>query len=179
MKLNICCGKDYREGYTNIDFSKVASDGSPLKVDLEWNLLGDSYPLLLTANCADEIVFRESLEHFNRHNGLKVLGKLHFLLKPGGVLDLSVPNATKQMKILMQMMMNPAPVSFKDFEEAHERFTYWKWHDDLMGATHASDGNDGDSHKTLYTKQTLKPILEYVGFKVLSIDDNIFAKATK
>jgi len=179
MKLNICCGKDYREGYTNVDFSSFASDGNPIKVDLNWNLLGEKWPNsdFEIGNIAEEIVFRESLEHFNRWNGLIVLKKLHHLLKPGGILDLTVPPAEKQLKMYL-MWMNRIE-SIDDFLLAHERFSCLKWHDDLMGATHESDGTDGDSHKTLFSPKMLRLILEHVGFKIVSIDDNIHVKATK
>lgn len=177
MKLNVCCGMDYREGYINIDFASVGSDGKPIKVDKVWNMLTQHPPFDM--DTADEIVFRESLEHFNRWNGTLVLSYLYFMLKPGGTLDLTVPNAIKQVKTLLMHMLNPKELSKQDFTQAHEKFSYWKWHDDLMGATHLSDGNDGDSHKTLYTKQSLKPILEDIGFKIISIDDNIHVKATK
>lgn len=172
MKLNVCCGMDYREGYINIDFANIGSDGNPIKVDLICNVLKDGLPYMEEA---DEIVFRESLEHFNRWNGLDVLRSLYHALKVGGILDLTVPNATKQLKILLAVISQPVG----SFERAHEEGGYWKWHDDLMGATHKSDGTDGDSHKTLYTKQSLRPLLESVGFKIISIDDNIHVKATK
>lgn len=177
MKLNVCCGMDYREGYINVDFSNIGSNGEPIKVDLVCDVLKG---LPYKTSSVDEIVFRESLEHFNRWNGLKVLQELFRVLKIGGLVDLTVPNATKQLKILLTQMLNPAPVPFTaGFLKAHETWSYWKFHDDLLGATHESDGNDGDSHKTLYTKQSLIPILEYTGFKILSIDDNIHVKATK
>lgn len=176
-KINVCCGLDYREGYDNIDFSLVGSNGEKLKVDIACNILTEKLPY--EDSSVDEIRFSEALEHFSRWNGLKVLKELFRVLKPGGKLDLTVPPALKQMKILFQKMLDPKEVSFREFEKAHEMFSYWKWHDDLLGATHESDGTDGDSHKTLYTKQSLKPILEHVGFKIQSIDDNIFVIATK
>ena len=71
-------------------------------------------------------------------------------------------------------------MSPEDFEKAHERpYNYWKAHDDLMGATHRSNGADGDSHVTLFSKNALQTLLEEVGFKIISIDDNIHVKATK
>jgi hypothetical protein len=179
MKLNICCGKDYKEGYTNVDFSNLGSDGTPIKVDLVWNLLSEIWPTseFAKGNCAQEIVFREALEHFNRWNGLVVLRKLFYLLEPGGILDLTVPPAEKQLKMYLMWMNRIDHID--DFLKAHERFSCLKWHDDLMGATHESDGTDGDSHKTLFSSKMLRLILEHVGFRIISIDDNIHVKATK
>lgn len=176
MKLNLGCGSDYKEGYTNVDFSDVSSFGQKIKVDLVHNLL-ETFPF--EDNSADEIVFRETLEHFNRHNGLKVLKEIHRVLKPGGVLDLTVPPAEKQLKIFLQFFKRET--SFEEFEKAHElgTFNFWKCHDDLAGGTRESDGFDGDSHKTFFSKSSLSSILKHVGFKILSIDDNIFVKATK
>lgn len=175
MKLNVCCGMDYREGYINIDFSDIGSDKKPIKVDKKWNILTE--PIPFPVNSVDEIIFRESLEHFNRWNGRWALSQLHAMMKPDGILDLTVPNAKKQMKIFMMQMDNVKHID--DFLFAHERFTALKWHDDLMGATHLSDGTDGDSHKTLYSPNMLRVLLESVGFKIISIDDNIHVKATK
>lgn len=175
IKINVCCGDDYREGYINIDFSDKRSDGKDIKVDLKRDVLKDGLPY---ETCSvDEVVFRESLEHFNRHDGLKILQELYRVLKIGGKLDLTVPPALQQLKILLLQMSNSKNVSITDFFKAHERFSVWKYHDDLMGATR--EGSFGDSHATLFTKEMLKPILEFVGFKVEYIDDNIQVRAIK
>lgn len=169
MKLNVCCGDDYREGYVNIDFSDKRSDGKDIKIDLKRDVLKNGLPY---KDCSvDEIVFRESLEHFNRHDGLKILKELFRVLKTDGKLDLTVPPALQQLKILLIQMSNAKNVTFEDFEKAHEKFSIWKYHDDVMGGTR--EGSIGDSHLTLFTKEMLKPILEHVGFKIESIDDRI------
>lgn len=175
LKVNLCCGMDYREGYTNIDFSEFGSDGKPIKVDMLWDILEDGLPCEL----ADEVVFHESLEHFNRHNGLRVLQTIYAMLKFGGKLSLTVPNATQQLKILLTKMN--ANLSMDDFFNAHEKFSYWKFHDDLMGGTRPSDGMDGDSHKTLWTPSGLRAALEHFGFKIqkIDIDSSIRVEAIK
>jgi len=175
IKLNVCCGDDYREGYINIDFSDKRSDGKPIKVDLILNILNDEFPFPLCN--VDEIIFHESLEHFNRHNGLFVLKKLHSIMKSGAILDLTVPPAKKQLKMFLMQMDNVK--SIEDFTQAHERFSPLKFHDDLMGGTRLSDGFDGDSHKTLYSVNMIKVLLNHVGFSILSIDENIHVKAKK
>jgi predicted SAM-dependent methyltransferase len=176
MKLNLGCGSDYKEGYLNVDFSDVSSEGKKIKGDLIHNLLE---PLPFENNSVNQIVFRETLEHFNRHNGLKVLKEIYRVLSLGGLLDLSVPPAEKQLKLFLQFFRKE--ISFEDFMNAHELGTYnfWKCHDDLAGGTRESNGFDGDSHKTFYSVNSLRSVLEHVGFKIMSIDDNIFVKATK
>ena len=182
MKLNICCGKDYREGYINVDFVDVASDLSPIKVDVVLDVRRRwPWPAL----SVDEIVFRESLEHFNRLDGLDILQKIHYVLKDGGRLDLSVPNSVRQLKMLLAHAARPT--TFEEFINPHQSpWGYWKYHEDLMGATHRSIVNDrdvgqGDSHKTLYTKQTIETVLQAVGFRIESIkeDSSIYVTARK
>lgn len=175
MKLNVCCGGDYREGYINIDFSDTRSDGEPIKVDLKRDVLKDGLPY---ETCSiDEIRFSESLEHFCRFDGLKILKELFRVLKIGGKLDLTVPPALQQMKILLLQMSQAKNVTMTDFLKAHEKWSVWKYHDDLMGATR--EGSQGDSHLSLWTKEMLRPVLEHVGFTIESIDDNIHVTARK
>lgn len=165
LKLNLCCGMDYREDYINIDFSDVGSDGNPIKIDRKLNIL-ESLPY---ETCSiDEIIWHESMEHFNRWNSLKILKEIFRVLKISGQLSLTVPNAERQMKILLSRMNDK--VTIKDFTEAHERFSFWKWHDDLAGATHESDGFDGDSHKSFWSQNSLKMIIEFLGFKIKKFD---------
>ena len=179
MKVNLCCGMDYREGYLNVDNSSLGSDLTKIKVDLFHDIVGG---LPWEDNSVDEIVFREALEHFNRHNGLFILQEIYRVLKPSGLLDLTVPPAERQLKMLVSKLNADPPI--EDFFKAHTTFQYWKWVDDLFGATHRTwvDGKnlgDPDSHKCIYTKKTLSTILKYVGFNLESIDDNIWVKATK
>ena len=183
-KLNLCCGGDYKDGHINVDMTTIKSDGSPIKVDLILNLLDEGEGGLdyFPENSIDEIVFREALEHYNRWNGRVILRKIYKILKPGGILDLTVPPAAKQMKLLL-MAMNKS--NSEDFDTGHKRVgadkqvSYWKWHDDLMGGTRETDGKDGDSHKTFYTAEVLRTILKNLNFKIISIDENIHVKATK
>lgn len=175
MKLNVCCGQDYRDGYVNIDFSDIGVEGNKIKIDLVHDVLGG---LPYEDNSADEIVFREALEHFHRWNGLKILQELFRVLKPGGKLDLTVPPALKQLKILLIQLQNAKNISIDDFLHAHERFSVWKWHDDLMGAPNPKK-NFGDSHLTLYSPETLRTLVEHVGFKILLINEEIQLYATK
>lgn len=179
MKINLCCGQDYREGYVNVDFASMSSDMSPIKPDVVHNIKSG---LPFEDNSADEIIFREALEHFNRWDGLEVLKEIHRVLKPGGKLDLTVPLAEKQIRILLTQIARETTMD--DFFRAHEKFSMWKFVDDLAGATHRTfingvDLGDGDSHKCFYTPQTLRTILTYVGFTVDSVDQGIQVWAHK
>lgn len=174
MKINLGCGMNYREGYLNVDAVELGSDGKPIKIDIKANIL-DGLPF--KDESCDEVFFSDTLEHLNRHNSVIALKEVYRILKDGGFLDLSVPPAKKQMLQLLLWM--DKPVTWDDFVNAHSKFTYFKWMDDLAGASHESDGYDFDSHKSFWSPNALRAVLEHIGFKVRSIDSNIFVKAFK
>lgn len=166
MKINLCCGMDYRESYLNVDFSDIGSDGKPIKVDLKCDILSR---IPWEYNDVEEIIFRESLEHFNREQGLKILEEIYRVLKSGGKLDLSVPNASRQLKMLMLYVSKD--VTIEQWKNPHESpWGYPKYHEDLMGATHFK--SKGDSHMTLYTEKVLKIVLEDIGFIIESFKED-------
>ena len=176
MKVNLCCGDDYRKDYINVDFSNKRSDGKEINVDMVHNVLEG---LPFKDGEVDSIVFNEALEHFNRWNGQKVLKEIARVLKKGGILDLSVPNAKDQLQKLAARFDDE--LNEESFERAHQEWNYWKWHDDLMGGTRPSDGYDGDSHKTLYSTSALRSCIGMAGLKVVrvSVESSIFIRAIK
>lgn len=178
LKLNIGCGNDYREGYINLDFSNISSDGKSIKIDIIHNFL--KAPLPFEDNSVDEVIFRETLEHISRQNSLRVLKDIYRIMSPGAKLDLTVPPALEQLKLLMMAMLSAKNPTMDDFFRAHEKGSVWKRVDDLFGGCdEETDGTDGNNHKNVFTKEMLRTILEYVGFKITSIDDRIWATAIK
>jgi len=82
-KVNLGCGKNYREGYLNCDVNpRVRAD---LYFDLE------VFPYPLETSSATEIVMDNVLEHLG--DIPRVLSELHRILVPGGVLQITVPYA--------------------------------------------------------------------------------------
>lgn len=179
IKLNLGCGARYLDGYINVDYSPITSEKEKLKCDIVHNL---KFGLPFDKDYADYILLSQVLEHFNRHDGLKLLFSIYEVLKPGGIFELSVPPAEQQMKKFLIQMRNVK--SIDDFIYAHEKWTAIKWHDDVAGGTVETVYDDQDigdfmSHKTFFSKNMLKVLLEHVGFKILEIDDKIEAKVTK
>lgn len=175
IKVNLCCGMDYREGYLNVDFTNVGSDGNPIKIDLNHDVLTG---LPWENDSIEEIVFRESLEHFNREQGVFILKEIYRVLKQDGKLDLSVPNAPRQLKILISQIGRS--VSYEQWMNPHgSPWGYGKYHEDLMGATHFD--SKGDSHLTLYTATVLDCVLKHIGFKIEHIkpDSSFYVTARK
>lgn len=65
MKLNLGCGEKYLDGYINVDFCPIFSNGNKMKCDVFHNLkLGIPFD----SNSVKEILLEEVLEHFNRHD---------------------------------------------------------------------------------------------------------------
>ncbi len=85
-KLNIGCGRDYREGWWNCDIStNVKADAY---VDIRKDILpfkNDSVKEIYISGVLEQILQNEHLIH--------TLNECHRVLVPGGVMEVVVPNA--------------------------------------------------------------------------------------
>lgn len=180
MKINLGCGKDYREGYINIDYVPFGSDGSDIKVDLFHNIKSG---LPFEDNIIEEIICHEFLEHQSRFDSLFTMQECYRVLKSGGLLDVTVPPVERQLKIFL-LKVNEQ-VTMDDFFNPHNNWKFFKFHEDFAGAVNertyknGKDWGDGGSHKTFFTVNSIKCMLEYCGFKIGTIDNNIWVKAYK
>ncbi len=82
MKLNLGCGKDIKPGYINMDY--VKHKGVDIVHDLE------EFPYPFKTNSVDEIWMSHVIEHLVYP--LKALMECHRILKPDGLLYISVPH---------------------------------------------------------------------------------------
>ena len=82
MKINLGSGKDIKHSYTNVDY--VKHEGVDIVHDLE------VYPYPFKTGSADEILMSHVLEHLVYP--LKALIECHRILKPRGLLTISVPH---------------------------------------------------------------------------------------
>ena len=76
IRINLGCGRDYKEGYINVD---IVTD---FPVDVVADL---SKPLPFKDNYADEIFASDILEHFTKEDGEVFLKECFRVLKVGGV----------------------------------------------------------------------------------------------
>ena len=84
MKLNVGCGKDIRDGYTNLDIR-------PLKgVDIVCDMWHE--PIPLDDDSVDEILAKDVLEHFPLDKTDDIIKEWKRVLKPGGFMQIEVPN---------------------------------------------------------------------------------------
>lgn len=87
MKLNIGCGRDYREGWVNIDISQEVKADEYLDIRREHLDIED--------NAADEVYISGVLEQIGENEHLSfAINECHRALKPGGIMTVVVPNAT-------------------------------------------------------------------------------------
>lgn len=81
MKLNLGCGRDYRDGYVNVDRdSRVKCDS---RMDVIEHLCG------CPCNSIDEILMQDILEHLP--DTVLAIDLCWDALKPGGILKIRVP----------------------------------------------------------------------------------------
>ncbi len=85
-RLNIGCGRDYREGWVNIDIS------TNTKTDMTADI---GYGLPDVKDCeASEIYISGVLEQVGpNHQFIMAMNECHRVLKPGGIMTVVVPNA--------------------------------------------------------------------------------------
>ena len=88
MKLNIGCGKTYKEGFINIDaFDSTVADKIMPANDLKFS-----------SNSIDEIQSIQLIEHLGLFNAIYALSEWFRVLKPGGNLIIETPNLEKSFK---------------------------------------------------------------------------------
>lgn len=92
IRLNLGCGGDVREGFTNIDLY-AEQDDSILKADVR------ELHKVYQPRSVDEIVAQDVLEHISHREAQDVLSVWCDLLKPGGRIEIRVPDLTKQIEM--------------------------------------------------------------------------------
>ncbi len=135
IKINVGCGKRNHgkdwyhvdaHPYPHVDSSEV---GLPSFRENEVNLIYTSH----------------FLEYFSRQHATNLLGRWLYVLKPGGLLRLAVP----------------------DFEAMMKLYVFGRYGlQSFLGPIYGKMESDGKTifHKTGYDFQTLKELLESVGF---------------
>lgn len=138
IKLNLGSGKDYRPNWINIDVLPK------MKPDLVHDLQ-NRFPY--QDNSVDYVLAQDILEHFIRDDAENFLKEIYRVLKPGGALEIRVPDIQALIKIYSE--------SLADFI----LFTY--------GET--DETGVWGSHKYGYTKDSLAVFLKIIGFEIISI----------
>lgn len=94
MRLNVGAGERLLEGFTNHDARQLPG------IDLVCDIF--ELPSKVEVGSVEEISAFHIIEHFNRKQCVEVLKMFHSLLKPGGILNLEIPN----MRYHAQLIVN-------------------------------------------------------------------------
>ena len=143
MKLHLGCGKRYLEGYLHVDIAEFEHIDYQLPID-DLSTFKD--------NTAEEIYASHVLEYFDRNDVINVLTEWKRVLKPSGILRLAVPNFPKLVEVYqsskeLTSILGPL---YGKWDIGNQEFIY---------------------HKTVYDENSLKNVLEEVGFKNIKIWD--------
>jgi len=117
-KLNLGCGNDIKNGYVNLDISKLPG------VDVVWDI--NKLPLAFKKEEFDEIYCKDVLEHVVY---IPLLRELHRILKKGGRIKIRVPHFTSK-----NLYSDPTHKSgfssetFTFFLKEHPRSYYFDFH---------------------------------------------------
>ena len=100
IALNLGCNEwNITSNDPNVKWINIDADKSDkIRPDLQCR----AEELPFEDNFADEIYAGHLLEHFDMHEGSKVLEEWHRVLKPGGVITITVPDVEKGIKCLMK-----------------------------------------------------------------------------
>jgi len=165
MKLNVGSGNVPLEGYTNID--KFYYPGSEYELtdqrvvdtwvdtdDSQW-MYGDATSLDFPEATFDEVMLVHCLEHLDMGQGSRAIMEAYRVLKPGGFLDVEVPDLLKACALMPTVHVTPTGDN-------------QPWHR-IMGALYGTDGSDGEGqyHLCGYTQEYLRFKLDERGFKYI------------
>ncbi len=160
-KINIGCGNIPLEGYINIDphyypgtrnllvDKKLAEMWNTDHSDSPWTY-GDARTLSWLDDSFDEIICVHALEHLDMDDGNQAIKKMYRILKPGGFIEIEVPDLIKACKLAQEVHI--------------EEYSKWLR---VMGLFNGTTGGEreGQYHLCMYTKEALQLRLEQAGFK--------------
>lgn len=155
-RLNLGCGDKVLEGFINVDVAPARKGNEP-------DIISDIKNLsVIEDNYADEVMAIHVVEHFYYWEVFDLLKEWKRVLKPGGKIILECPNILHAAKMLLK---NPSEAT-SSTAAASMWVMYGDpgWKDPLM------------CHRWGYSPDSLKKVLEEVGFKDVMQERAIFKK---
>jgi len=151
VKLHLGCGQQYLKGYVNIDYAAPAHTVQEKSVaDFHADILDLSY-----AECSiEEVRLHHVFEHFPRPVACALLSGWYSWLKPGGILQIEVPDLQKSARVLVGRF-----TSFKKRAIAERH---------LFGSHEAPWA----VHCEGYTSELLTKMVESFGFNIAQMRTN-------
>ena len=163
--LNVGCGgnRPQDEHWWNLDdLHRTLKPGTPERANLdaepryvEHELLGAGFPMPFDEATFDGCLASHLIEHFSCHDAVLVLADCHRILKPDGLLVVSVPDADYFLSVHDRDTPENAVVLFG--EPIHD-----KWQPNFM--SYALFHRD---HRQVLTGGSLRCLLIQAGFKTI------------
>lgn len=141
LKLNLGCGRSLMPGYINVDWEAYSTPP-------ERFVCADSRRLPFKSEVFDLVYSSHLFEHFEFYEVLETLGEWRRVLKEGGLLVITVPNAKWFWKLFLE---DEDPGVLARHFYANDRVYGYK----------------GFRHRMMYTAKSLSKLLEKCGFKVV------------
>lgn len=147
--LNLCCGavRPQSDGWINVDnLHATIVPGTPERENLDrernyWNMDVEE-GLRLGQDWADGILMSHCLEHWDCQTGVKIMRDCWNILKPGGVLLVSVPDAELFKKNYSiddgsnSVELYGEPIFEGDGEKTFVNYAMWnRWHKAIIDET--------------------------------------------
>lgn len=140
MRLNLGCGHRPIDGYDNVDLY--------VSGHIPWDIRN----LPVEDSSVDEINAEHVLEHFGKEEGIALLKHWYAKIKKGGIISLEVPDFEYSVKDWLE-----APDNEHRYGHRIERIFGLQCH-------------DGEYHKTGFTVNRMKYVLELVGFSIITCE---------
>jgi SAM-dependent methyltransferase len=114
----------------------------------------------------DAVYCSHNLEHYYRHDALRVLRGFLHVLKPDGFAEIRVPDIRLVMRAMLEQSLDIDDVLYQSgASPILVRDVIYGWHVEIERT-----GRDFYAHKTGFTARSLAAILEYAGFaQVVSV----------
>ena len=131
MRLHLCCGGVYLEGfqYRQVPYEEGDDSRSGCVADL----MADVFDLPFESSSVTEIVMCRGLEHFYRFEGEKLLEYFSELLNAGGVLYLEMPSRNRVFLLCLWERLIALPLRRSSFRLEED------WPHPLFGVINGRD----------------------------------------
>lgn len=146
IRLNLACGRDYRDGYINID------NQSMFHGDMKVDVVGDVFTLDWEDNTVDEIVLSHFMMYVDTFEAQELFSKWNKWLKTGGTLEIE----TGDLKKIAKTVLNTSDEAIINGTNGVMQLFGW-------------DTTKG--HKWAWCADTIVPVLERNGFSIISVID--------
>ncbi|HQZ40960.1 MAG TPA: methyltransferase domain-containing protein [Vicinamibacterales bacterium] len=169
-RINFGCGPFPLERWLKTDggdgrIFEAPDDPRIVALDV-WEFLGH-----VPSNAVEYITSEQFFEHFDRHEGHRLIREWYRVLKPGGVLRIQCPDLEKEIRIYLDMLDGVSwedtvlPHRIRHIGQSSEPSAKLVEGERYTRAMLINNGMRLDGHKFIYDFETLAQSLSLAGFR--------------